>query len=158
MAQASEKLIGVLRKTANRILKSKDYQWGHMGSCNCGFLAQSITKLSKEEIHGFAMRQSGDWTEQSQQYCSTSGMPFDLLLTEILQFGFEIEDLINLERLSDMEVLKYLPEEKPFLQHNNKLDVVLYIKLWADLLASQLNKQPGSQAKVEEEMIILQDI
>jgi hypothetical protein len=157
MAQASEKLVNALRETAERILRSREYQWGHMGSCNCGFLAQTITKLSKSEIHEYAMRQSGDWSEQSEHYCSTSSMPFDLLLSEMLQFGFEIQDLVNLERLSDKEILKKLPEEKPYLQHNNKLDVVLYIKLWADFLESQLSKQPPLKVKLDEEIVILED-
>jgi hypothetical protein len=157
MAQATRKLITALRDTAERIMKSKDYQWGHMGSCNCGFLTQTITRFSKADVHAFAMRQSGDWSEQAQHYCSTSQMPFDLLLSEMLQFGFEIQDLVHLERLSDQKVLEKLPKEKPYLQHNNKLDVVLYIKLWADILESQLIEQPGFEINPEEEMNILQD-
>ena len=56
MAAPSIELIKALRNTANSIERSQHYQWGHMGSCNCGFLAQEITKMTKAEIHARAMQ------------------------------------------------------------------------------------------------------
>jgi hypothetical protein len=58
MAKTNTETIALLRKTAASIEKSPHYQWGHMGSCNCGFLAQEITRLSKDEIHACAMKVS----------------------------------------------------------------------------------------------------
>ena len=69
MARASQQIIDVLRKTVNRILDSNDYQWGHMGACNCGHLAQEITMHSKAEIHKRAMYGIGDWNDQLNDYC-----------------------------------------------------------------------------------------
>lgn len=73
MARASFEIIQALRNTAQTISKSTTYQWGHMGLCNCGFLAQEITHLRKEQIHTRAMQRHGDWTEQLNDYCFTSG-------------------------------------------------------------------------------------
>lgn len=138
MAKASVELIEALRKTANKLSNSTNYQWGHMGACNCGFLAQEVTQFRKEEIHARAMQRYGDWSEQLNDYCPTSGLPFDELISELIAFGFDSEDLKNLERLSDGKVLRSLPLEQRNLTHNKKADVILYLNTWADLLEKQM--------------------
>ncbi|WP_342039360.1 hypothetical protein [Pontibacter indicus] len=52
MARSSAQLVAAIRQTADRLAKGAIYQWGHMGSCNCGHLAQTITQLDKGHIHG----------------------------------------------------------------------------------------------------------
>lgn len=138
MATTSLELIAALRNTAQTLKCSTYYQWGHMGACNCGFLAQEITKQGKEEIHSKAMERSGDWTEHLNDYCATSGLLFDDLISTLLAFGLDLEDLKHLERLSDGEVLRTLPLEKRNLQHNRKGDVITYLEAWADLLEIRL--------------------
>lgn len=137
MAKASAQVINALRKTAQVLEKSETYQWGHMGACNCGFLAQEVTTFRKDEIHARAMQRHGDWSEQLNDYCPTSGLPFDELISELLAFGFDAEDLRHLERLSDGNVLRVLPVEQRNLKQNIKKDVVLYLRTWADLLEQQ---------------------
>jgi len=138
MAKATFEIIQVLRKTANEIEKSQQYQWGHMGSCNCGFLAQQITTLNKDQIHSRAMERYGDWSEQLNDYCPTSGLSMDDLISEMIAFGFDRDDLKHLERLSNSEILRTLPLEERNLRHNVKPDVVKYLKAWADLLEQKL--------------------
>jgi len=127
-------MIDALRKAARKIENSSSYQWGHMGLCNCGFLAQQITSLSKEEIHRRAMQRHGDWSEQLNDYCPTSGLPMDDLISELIAFGFTREALAHLEKLSDPTVLRLLPVAKRNLHHNVKADVVLYMTTWAQSL------------------------
>jgi hypothetical protein len=138
MAKVTVEIIEALRKTASSLQKSKGYQWGHMGSCNCGFLAQEITHLRKEEIHAKAMQRHGDWSEQLNDYCPTSGLPFDDLINELIVFGFDADDLKHLERLSSGVILRSLPLKERNLQHNIKADVVKYLLAWAELLENQL--------------------
>jgi hypothetical protein len=140
MAHPSKKIIETLRKTADKILESHDYQWGHMGACNCGYLAQSITMKSKAEIHKRAMFGNGDWNEQLNDYCPTSGLPFDEVVAEMLDMGFDIDDLKHLERLSDKRVLARMPFPA-YLKQNVKEDVALYLTLWSDLIEEQLMAQ-----------------
>jgi hypothetical protein len=83
--------------------------------------------LRKEEIHARAMQRHGDWSEQLNDYCQTSGLAMDNLITRILNCGFDPDDLKHLERLSCKNVLKTLPPEKRNLKHNVKDDVVLYL-------------------------------
>jgi hypothetical protein len=138
MANIRLELIQALRATALKIEKSDSYQWGHMGLCNCGFLAQEITSLSKEEIHRRAMLRHGDWSEQLNDYCPTSGLPMDSLIDELVQFGFTPGELTHLERLSDPRVLEKIPFEQRHLKHNAKKDVVFYLAAWATLLEETL--------------------
>jgi hypothetical protein len=138
MAKLKPELVEVLRKTALKIEKSQSYQWGHMGLCNCGFLAQEVTQLTKTEIHTRAMCGHGDWSEQLNEYCPTSGLPMDGLIDELISFGFDADDLKHLERLSDGQVLQMLPVHQRDLKYNLKNDVVKYLILWATLLEDEL--------------------
>ena len=142
MAKPKPELIQALRDTAHKLKSSQTYQWGHMGSCNCGHLVQEVTRLSKAEIHEYAMRtRGGDWSEQAMDYCPTSGYLMDQVISYMLEAGMEIKDFRNLERLSDQEVLKRLPPQQRHLRHNFREDVVKYMCTWADLLEEQLTEQ-----------------
>lgn len=138
MAKTQLEVIDALRKTAEKIELSPDYQWGHMGSCNCGFLAQHITKHTKQQIHRSAMERYGDWNEQLSDYCPTSGLKMDDLISDMINFGFDVDDLRHLERLSDPKVLQTLPPHQRNLRQNVKADVIIYMRQWADLLESTL--------------------
>jgi len=139
MATSSLPLIQALRDTAQRLATQAPYQWGHMGSCNCGHLAQTITKLSKGEIHSRAMQRYGDWDRQLRDYCPTSGLPIDETIDEMLALGFTRQDLAHLERLSDPAIRAAIPfERRNALRHNQRDDVVLYLRTWANLLEQAL--------------------
>ena len=137
MAKPSPELIALLRATASKLTTSTDYQWGHMGSCNCGYLAQEITSLDKHEIHRYAMEKCGDWNEQLNDYCPTSGYRMDSLITVLVDVGFDIDDLMHLERLSDRTVLQTLPPGERNLRFNIKSDVIKYLTTWADIVEQQ---------------------
>lgn len=138
MARPTPELIDALRKTAKKLASGAPYQWGHMGGCNCGNLAQELTKLTKDEIHRYALQRYGDWHMQVDDYCPTSQMPIDLIINEMLGAGLTLEDLKHLERLNDREVLVRFPLEKRFLKHNVRADVIAYMNTWADLLEEKL--------------------
>ncbi|WP_040664978.1 hypothetical protein [Nafulsella turpanensis] len=143
MARANPEIILALRRTAEKLYSGANYQWGHMGSCNCGHLAQEVTRRSKKEIHASALRsRSGDWNEQLIDYCPGSGLPMDEVIAEILAAGFDSKDLQYLERLNDPDILQLLPKGQRYLRHNKREDVVLYLQLWAKALEDQwLEKQ-----------------
>jgi hypothetical protein len=138
MAKTSAEIINLLRNTATAIAQTSDYQWGHMGACNCGHLAQQITHLNKDEIHRRAMQSHGDWSEQLNDYCPASGLPLDDLISEMIAIGFDTSDLKHLERLSDPSILNTLPFNEKFLIHNRKADVVAYLEAWANKIEADL--------------------
>jgi len=138
MAKHSPSVIQLLRSTAQELAVYSDYQWGHMGSCNCGFLARKITNRLSSEIHSIAMQRAGDWNEQLNDYCPGSGLPMDTIISDMIAFGFDPDDLKHLERLSDRAILLSLPKEKRNLVRHVKADVIEYLKAWALLLESKL--------------------
>lgn len=138
MARPTPELINALRRTARNLKNGGPYQWGHMGGCNCGNLAQELTKLNRDQIHRYAMQRYGDWNEQVEDYCSTSQMPIDLVINEMLNAGLMLEDLKHLEKLDDREVLVRFPIEARHLKHNVRDDVVAYMNQWANLLEEQI--------------------
>ena len=138
MARPTPELIEALRTTARKLRNGAPYQWGNMGGCNCGNLAQELTKLDKNQIHQYAMQRYGDWNEQVDDYCPTSQLPLDLVINEMLNAGLMLEDLKHLEKLDDRTVLVRFPIEKRFLKHNVRDDVVAYMNAWADSLEERL--------------------
>jgi len=137
MAKKNLSIVHALRRTAEALRQSSDYQWGHMGSCNCGYLAQQITKLKKNQIHSFAMQRYGDWSEQLNDYCPTSGLAMDDLISEMITFGFDTDDLKYLERLNDKQILDSLPADERALHFNVKNDVIKYMNAWASLIEGE---------------------
>lgn len=135
MAKANPKLIEAIEKTVAKLSNGAAYQWGHMGACNCGNLAQELTQFSKGEIHNYAMQKHGDWNEQLLDYCPTSGYPIDLMISKMLEFGLTVDDLAHLERLSDAEIIQRIPKAKrDQMNKNSREDVILYMETWSKLL------------------------
>lgn len=142
MAVISLKLIEAFRRTISKLKNNAPYQWGHMGACNCGNLAQELTQLSKAEIHQFAMQKSGDWNDQLIDYCPTSGYPMDLMISKMVEAGLTIDELKHLETLSHPTILQHIPfERREKMKKNNKEDVILYMEAWADILEDEWIKQ-----------------
>jgi hypothetical protein len=77
------------------------------------------------------MERYGDWNEQLNDYCPTSGLLMDNLISSMLNFGFDTEDLKHLERLDDPKILRSLPMHERNLRHNVKADVIKYLRTWA---------------------------
>ncbi len=139
MAVPNLKVIQALRETATQIATSGRYEWGHMGSCNCGHLAQNITSFTRAEIQQFALQKRGDWSEQVIDYCPTSGYPMDLIIGRMIEFGFTTADLRQLENLSNPEILAKAGVAS--FNRNVMSDTVKYMNAWADLLENQWMEQ-----------------
>ncbi|SMD45480.1 hypothetical protein SAMN00777080_4132 [Aquiflexum balticum DSM 16537] len=138
MARSNPELIAAFRNTISKLKKGAPYQWGHMGACNCGNLAQELISLSKEEIHRYAMSKSGDWNEQLNDYCPTSGYPMDLMIGKLVEKGLSIEELKHLEKLSDPKILANIPlPRRNQLTKNNIHDLIFYLETWLELLENQ---------------------
>lgn len=156
MAKASRFLIEALERTAARLSTPEvAYQWGHMGLCNCGHLAQEVTHYSKAEIHAYAMQtRLGDWADQVSAFCPGSGMPMDLVIESMLRAGFSASDLKHLERLADPQVLALVDwERRQTLRHNVREDVICYLQAWAELLRGQLS---GLEETAPQQTLALQ--
>ena len=154
MAIPSLKIIDALRKTAKQLENGNRYEWGHMGSCNCGNLAQTITSFSKAEIQKYALQKTGDWSEQLVDYCPTSGLPMDLIIEKMLDFGFTRQDLRHLEWLSDADILNKIGVS--YLNRNLKSDTILYLQSWANLVEDKLlaNVKLPNIEEISEQLVL----
>lgn len=144
MARPTLELISALRSTAARLREGSPFAWGHMGSCICGHLAQTITKLTPAEIHARAMERHGDWSQQSIDYCPASGMAIDHVIDEMVALGLSPSDIRELERLSSRDVLAKVPAK--YLRHQDKTHAVQYMEAFAELLEERLEAQPAPAA------------
>lgn len=164
MAIASERLIDVLRQTVVALKDSDQYQWGHSGACNCGHLAQVLTGYDKAQIHYWAMQKGGDWTDNAGEYCDTSGYEIDRVIEIMLQAGLQIEDIQDIENLSNPRILRSLPPARRNLQRHVKADVVTYFEAWIALLQSELDGQAprldwvASRSEPQKEVVIYDSI
>lgn len=130
-----------LRVTAERIQSGAEFRWTHMGACNCGHLAQTVTRLSAAELRRIALEKRGDWAEQALEHCPSSGYPIDHVIETLLGLGLTRQDLAHLERLSDATVLRRLPAElRTRLSFRERDHVVAYLTAWSEYLAERLPK------------------
>ena len=138
MANPSIELVEAFRKTAQRLRNGANYAWGHHGACNCGNLLQVITPLTEGEILRYAHTSVGEWTELTEEYCSVTSVPVNLIMSKLLQAGLSPVDIHNIEYLTDREVLEHLPGGFRWLKRNVREDVILYFETFADLLEEKL--------------------
>lgn len=136
MAKASLEVISALRQTAENLKNNLPYQWGHMGACNCGHLARVVTPFTKAEIHSWAIaKQEGDWSEMLHDYCEASEAPFDMVISMLINTGFSVTDLQDLEYLNNDKILKKMGVS--LLNRNQKSDLIAYLETWVGMLEEQ---------------------
>ncbi len=151
MAIASVELVVAIRETADRLEGGVRYQWAHMGHCNCGHLAQTLTRLPGRKIHEVALEAIGDWTEQVEGYCAETGASLESIVKTMVAAGLTTIDIANLERLLDDEVLGAIPADRLPLDHRVREDAVLYLRTWADVLERRWIRATGRRLEQTRE-------
>jgi len=141
MAQPTLELVTALRRTTLRLKQGAHFRWTHMGACVLGNLAQTVTRLSAEQIHRAALQKAGDWGQQAYDYCPTSGLPMDHIMSTLVDLGLNQDDIHHLERLSDPRVLRQLGITTTLLCRQDRNDVVAYLTAMADMLEQQREPQ-----------------
>ncbi|MEM9459684.1 MAG: hypothetical protein AAGF11_36235 [Myxococcota bacterium] len=152
MARLRIEIVQALRTTAARLREGAPYQWGHPGACNCGHLAQTVTRMSQAQIYKIV---DGEWSEYLNDYCPLTGQSLDDVAVQMIRFGFEPGELHDLEQLADHRVLRQLPGGFRYLQHNDRSDVALYLETWAGMIERRLatteeRELPGSSSPAVE--------
>ncbi len=138
MAAPHPHLIEVLRDTARQLREGKDYRWSNYGLCNCGYLAQTVTKKTPKEIHEAALAREGDWGQQALEYCGQTGLEIDTIISELLALGLTRADIHDIERLRNPSVRKRMPPQEMGVAHYARTDAIDYFEAWADMLEDQL--------------------
>ncbi|MEZ4676060.1 MAG: hypothetical protein R2932_17685 [Caldilineaceae bacterium] len=131
MAKSTPELIDALRMTAQHLAAGAAYEWGHMGRCNCGHLVQTITTMNAREIVEAVDFAMDEWSEHAKDYCVGTGQNVETLFLTLQNIGFNYQDVIHLENLTDGRVLGRL---NTFLRRNCVDDVIRYMTTLADIL------------------------
>lgn len=152
MAKSTPELIQALRVTAQRLLDGAHYEWGHMGRCNCGHLVQTLTSMSDREIVATVDFVMDEWSEHAKDYCAGTGQKVDSLFLTLQAVGFDYNDVIHLENLSDHRVLQRLGDEEGqsacYLQRNQVDHVARYMVTLADLLEETVPNTVNTRATI----------
>lgn len=137
MARTNPELIQALRDTADRLDSGVRYEWGHMARCNCGHLVQTITGMSDSEISCSVNHHLTEWTEHAESFCAGTGYDVDDVFRKLDTVGFGHEDVMQLENLSNRQVLSRLPGGRRHLRRNQVADVTLYMRTMAQMLEEE---------------------
>ena len=148
MAIANLPLIQALRETADRLDSGAAYNWAHFGRCNCGHLAQTLTRLDAAEIHRRARRELIEWSEIPEDYCAATGYHLDHVIDTLLEIGLNRDDVRHLEDLSDRAILERLPGGFRWLERNSRENAVAYMRAWADLLEDSVASASGAVTRL----------
>ncbi|MGA1525967.1 MAG: hypothetical protein ACO4CZ_18540 [Planctomycetota bacterium] len=133
---ANLRLAFALRKTADRLADGARYEWGHVGRCNCGHVAQTLTDFDDRQILRIFGQDLSEWTEHARNRCADTNRDLVALFDVLHTAGMSHEDVLHLENLSDPRILARMPDGDRDLQRNERHDVVRYLRAYADLLAS----------------------
>ncbi|MEM8955346.1 MAG: hypothetical protein AAGD22_14425 [Verrucomicrobiota bacterium] len=133
MAKKNPELVRALRGAAHRLSIGARYEWGHMARCNCGHLIQSLTGMNDREVSRAVNYELDEWTEHARAYCPQSGRAVDEVFETLEKVGFDREDVIHLEHLTDPLVLERLGDNV-HLSRNSREDLIRYLSAMADLL------------------------
>lgn len=154
MANASVEIIQALRNTAKRINQIKGaYNWKHLGTCNCGNLVQELTGQNAKQIHLEGIKKHGDWEMLVYLYNEESTYQIDQTIKSLLDLGFTLEDIVQLENLSNQEIINNISFLKQNLKRDNKQDVILYLETWANMLEEELIQQIEVEENVYAELV-----
>jgi hypothetical protein len=131
--------IRVLREAANRIESAPDaYHWTSGDTCNCGIVMQVIKGIDAKALRKLRSGQDarGSWSYVS--FCHNSGERYIEVIDCLMATGFDHADISNLEWLTDEKVLTRM--DATCLDEQSAVDVVNYMRTWADLLQEQVNQ------------------
>ncbi len=138
MARATAELVYALRATAARLRDGARFQWTHMGACICGNLVQTICDIDSAQLHRIALQRAGDWGQQAYDTCPSSGLPIDHVFDRLAELGLDAQDIGDLERLRNPEVIHHLFGSLQYeLDHRDRGDVIRYLVAWAELLEAR---------------------
>lgn len=104
------KLITALRTAATALENGTfAYDWGRANSCNCGIIASTLLHKSIDSLKPImpVMEQDhGSWRETVGRHCPVTGMSENVVLRAMQEAGMSQLDIVQLEDLSNPEVLK----------------------------------------------------
>lgn len=139
-----ETKIRVLREAADYLEANPErYEWLHPSRCNCGILARVAGNMSQNQLNDIVNKSAEkgkiSWSTMAKNYaiCRDTGLPIVEVLQILMEAGFSLAEMSQIEYLKDPTLRKVL-RTSSFATAEN---VILYFRAWADLLQQELNQQ-----------------
>ncbi|MGA0059943.1 MAG: hypothetical protein ACO3RU_10180, partial [Planctomycetota bacterium] len=126
---ANLRLAFALRKTADRLADGARYEWGHVGRCNCGHVAQTLTDFDDRQILRIFGQDLSEWTEHARNRCADTNRDLVALFDVLHTAGMSHEDVLHLENLSDPRILARMPDGDRDLQRCQQLRFLAFIEV-----------------------------
>jgi len=95
------------------------YKWKDTNTCNCGLVAQAVTRTNKDELDELYLQPiaspiqvknkskfSPTWSDMVAEYCPLTKEPVTEIFKKLFDAGMTREDIGHLEYLSDPEILE----------------------------------------------------
>lgn len=145
-----QKLIDAIKETIIDLETGrKKFLWTDFSSCNCGLLAQNICGISKEDLDNIPAP-SGIWGNDA--VCAMTGSALDEVFQKMYSAGMLKSDILNLENLSDEEVLKEVGRKLPAGWDETpaftiKENVLAYFQAWLRILERETPSEPKEEPK-----------
>ncbi len=112
-------LIEALKAVVNALENDTvEYDWYQISHCNCGLVAQAITKTDKETLNDIYLNDisislqskidseyTPGWSQMVKEYCPLTGEPIAEIFQKLYSAGMKREDIAHLEYLSDPKIL-----------------------------------------------------
>lgn len=124
------------------------YQWNNSSACNCGTLVKLLQPdaFIDQQYRRILFGMYSNEVYDKFNYCSTTGLPVNLILQVLFNAGFTKEEIVDIEFLGQLtkeEVGKYIPS----IEYTyGQVDVAInYFQSKALEMQLQLN-QPSSQS------------
>ena len=84
----------------------------------------------------------GAWEPEDRGTCSVSELNMTQIFAELGAWGLSARDVESLERLDDPAVRRRLGTHQVDFMRSDRLNVIAYLRAWAELLAEQLADAP----------------
>lgn len=157
MNDARNALLAAIEHAADDIEHGAPFEWGHVGRCTVGHIAQRLAAMSDREIVAAFEQTLDQWREHAAEYfdvaigdeplattesphqkCPQVGASMRRIYRLFHLAGLDAEDIGHLEFLSDPTVLAHIPpSRRARLRRNDARDVVLYLRTMAHLLRTE---------------------
>lgn len=156
----NKKKISVLEKAIQMLENGFKYNWEMTESCNCGVVACAVTKKkwSYNAIRKDATFNRSIWSEAiantADNKCNITGLKIGRVQKALLGAGFGKHDLLQLEYLSNSDILaRCCIDNENGDYWRRKSNLLRYLRAWIEILKEEDEKEIRAQSDKEADKL-----
>lgn len=139
--------IKILRETSRKLMSEElYYDWENSGHCNCGVVAQVALGISSDAVLDKAQdapqreqEDGGPWTKRAAFAinCSKTGLPVAEIFSMLVEKGFTLEEIYELEHMTDERILDKMYAKDQDILYHSKESLINYLNNWVEVLQEE---------------------